>query len=125
MPERKGIVVLDLDGTICEQTSGGAGGADGYRSAKPIVEVIRRINELWTDGWTIVIYTARGMASLEWDVAAVKDSLGQLTTEWLARNRVCYDKLVFGKPPGDCYVDDKALRPDEFLRDLPIFAKDI
>lgn len=38
---------------------------------------------------------------------------------WLDRHRIPYDEIHFGKPWASrigFYVDDRAIRPDEFLR---------
>lgn len=106
----KEVFVIDLDGTICTQET-----YSTYQNAKPKKEVIKKINSLWTDGHKIVIFTARGMNTHDGQVEMVEQNLRQITTKWLDDNRVCYDELVFGKPPAYKYVDDKAMRPDEFL----------
>ena len=49
------IYVFDLDGTLCTLTSG------DYVDADPITKNIRKVNDLYNDGHTIIIYTARGM----------------------------------------------------------------
>lgn len=108
MSERK-VLVIDLDGTICEQTSGGT----AYRDAKPVDVVIDRLRVLRRAGWKIVIHTARGMRS--WIAQTPEETYGQMTRDWLLRHRVPYDELVFGKPAGDLYVDDKGASIAEFL----------
>jgi capsule biosynthesis phosphatase len=38
--------------------------------------------------------------------------------EWLDKNKVPYDEIFVGKPwceEGGFYVDDKSIRPDEFI----------
>ena len=45
---------------------------------------------------------------------AIKN-IGLDTLNWLKNNNVQYDGISFGKICGTCYVDDKALRPKEFL----------
>ena len=108
--ESKGTIVMDLDGTICTQKSTGT-----YHEAEPIMDVIRQVNALWTDGWEIVIHTARGMRTCNGHVELVEEKYRKMTEKWLADNRVCYSKLVFGKPAADYYVDDKCLHPQEFV----------
>lgn len=100
---------MDLDGTICTQMPSGQ-----YADAKPIPEVIKKVNELWAAGCDIIIFTARGMDSLKGDVNQIEHRWRGVTEKWLLDNRVCYNKLMFGKPLGDYYVDDKGMRPDEF-----------
>lgn len=101
--------VMDMDGTICTQTYNNT-----YRLAEPNLDVIKKINKLWSDGWNIVIHTARGMRTFSGDINLIELNYRKLTEEWLVENRVCYTKLVFGKPPGDIYVDDKGISINEF-----------
>lgn len=102
-------LVIDLDGTICTQQS-----SETYHLAQPIREVIWKVNKLWQEGWDVLIYTARGMNTCLGNVPEIEHRYRLMTEKWLLDNRVCYTQLKFGKPPGDVYVDDKALRPDEF-----------
>ena len=109
MSEKK-TFVIDIDGTICSQEDSGS-----YDIAAPDMEMIRKINSLYTEGHKIILYTARGMNTCEGNIGLVRERYSELTKEWLKDNRVCYDQLVFGKPPGDYYVDDKAMKLDEFI----------
>lgn len=78
-----------------------------------------RLREYRAKGFQISIYTARNMATH-------KGSLGKITAltvpvilEWLAAHDIPYDELHVGKPwaeGGGFYVDDRAIRPDEFVR---------
>lgn len=104
--------VFDLDGTICSQTAGG----DEYFSALPnplVIDCVRRLHDL---GHRIVIHTARGMATVGKGfevyadaVESVEEHYGQRTRNWLRDHGVPFDELVFGKPSGDYYVDDKGM----------------
>lgn len=114
MIEGRKTFVFDLDGTICSQTAGG----DEYASAVPnplVVDCVRKLAEL---GHEIVIYTARGMKTIssdgrrlsKYDMAKeAEDWLGPSTSRWLEDNGVPFDRLVFGKPSGDYYIDDKGM----------------
>ena len=103
--------MIDLDGTLCTQESTGA-----YQSAKPKLDMIKKVNELWTEGWEVLIFTARGMNTCNGDIDKIELNYRELTETWLKENRVCYNKLQFGKPSGDYYVDDKNLTFSDFLR---------
>lgn len=123
MNSEKKTYVFDLDGTICEVADPGTYGEkrsvadilNTILSVKPRKDVIERINRLWGEGHDIIIHTARGMRTFSGDVAAIEMTYRPSTEEWLRNNRVCYNKLIFGKPLGDMYVDDKGLRPEEFV----------
>jgi len=102
-------LVVDIDGTLCEQTLGGT----DYALAGPRKDVITAINLAYVNGWKVVLYTARGMSTLT--AAAADRAYRLMTEEWLEDHEVMYQELRFGKPPATYYVDDKAMRPDEFV----------
>lgn len=107
--------VFDLDGTICEQTSGGV---IGYFNAKPIKRMVTKVRQLYLDGHVIVINTARGMSTATSPIDA-DIKYRNLTEVWLKQNDVPYHQLTFGKPAADVYVDDKAINATEFVRQIP------
>jgi capsule biosynthesis phosphatase len=102
-------IVIDLDGTLCEQTKGG----DAYFTASPFVSIINKVNKKYKEGYNIIIFTARGMNSFNGNVRDIEDAYRLKTEKWLNDNNVLYHELKFGKPPGDFYIDDKAVRPCE------------
>jgi capsule biosynthesis phosphatase len=107
--ERKHLV-MDMDGTICEQTWNNT-----YHLAKPVQDVIDKVNDLYDAGWHVTIYTARGMRTCKGDVKEVERRYKVITEEWLLKHQVMYHRLVFGKPPGDLYVDDRGMTPSAFV----------
>jgi hypothetical protein len=91
---------FDIDGTICTDPQG------EYGKAEPHREMVAVINRLRSEGHRILIFTARGSGTgLDWK---------ELTERQLAAWGVGYDRLYFGKPPADVYVDDKAVNIAEF-----------
>ena len=102
--------IMDLDGTICETTSGG----NAYFTAHPKQDVINRMRALKSEGHSITIYTARGMNLFSNNVQRIEREYRQRTEWWLRDWQVPYDQLLFGKPAGDIYVDDKGMTPNEF-----------
>lgn len=104
-------LVIDLDGTLCDQRRFGE-----YHLAQPRQDVIDKVNALWNSGeWTITIFTARGMGTYEDDVEKIPLWLREEAERWLDDHHVCYDRLIFGKPSGDLYVDDKGCYIHDFL----------
>ena len=98
------IYCFDVDGTICDETCD-----FGYEYAQPRQEMVDAINRLYDEGHTIKIFTARGQATgIDWE---------QFTKEQLAEWGVKYHEY-HKKISGDFYVDDKAVLPDEFLRQI-------
>ncbi len=102
-------IVVDLDGTLCSQERTGS-----YHLAKPRQDVIDHVNRLWLAGHEIVIFTARGMETCAGNVELVVKNYAKMTEEWLKKHRVLYSELLFGKPAGDLYVDDKSVTPEKF-----------
>lgn len=104
-------LVFDVDDTICRN-----GRVNGYLYADPIPKVIEKLNHLHDDlGYEIVLYTARGMISCEGDLDRIKAKNEQVLIEWLKKHDVHYDELIFGKPLGDLYVDDKGISLSQFM----------
>lgn len=109
-------VVVDLDGVICKPNLSVRDVEGRYGEARPNAEIIAKLSELKRRGFYIVVHTARRMVTRQGDVSAVKAEVGKLTIAWLRKHGVPFDQLVFGKPyASSYYVDDKAMRPDEFL----------
>ena len=89
------IYCFDIDGTICTNTEG------FYESAIPFRERITYINQLYEDGHTIKMFTARGSGTgKDWR---------QLTEKQLQTWGVKYNELILGKPEADLFIDDKAI----------------
>ena len=96
------IYCFDIDGTLCTNTEG------TYEDARPIPEVIARVNALHAAGHRILLQTARGATTgIDWRAK---------TEEQLARWGGRYHGLYFGKPTADLYVDDKAVNVKEWLK---------
>lgn len=101
--------VFDLDDTISIHKN------RDFANAEPIDKTIRKIRDLKRDGWTITIYTARGQNSCKGDLKLIEERNRTQIETWLAEHDVPYDKIVFGKPLGDLYVDDKGISLEAFL----------
>ena len=103
--------VFDIDGTICTM----ANSKSTYEEAKPIVERIKTINELFNTGNIIIFHTARGMRTFKNDGKKAHDKYYSLTHSQLSDWGVKFHKLIMGKPSGDLYVDDKGVKDEEFF----------
>jgi capsule biosynthesis phosphatase len=68
-----------------------------------------------SQGFVIEIFTARRMLTHKSNVQSIEEDVGDITRQWLDKYEVPYDRLMFGKPYAQYYVDDKAMRPDEFV----------
>lgn len=105
------VFVVDLDKTICEERQDN----ESYAEVQPKVDLINVLNALHSNGAVILIDSARNMLTQQNDEAKVIKNVGLTTLQWLQDHNVEYDGFRFGKSIGSCYIDDKALRPNEFL----------
>ena len=70
-------------------------------------------------GFEIVIHTSRNMRTHENNIGKITALTVPVILDWLSRHDVPFDELHVGKPwcgMEGFYVDDRALRPDEFIR---------
>ena len=103
--------VLDIDGTICPIKKP----EELYENVVPYENVVKRIRFYHDNGAKIVLFTSRNMKTY-------KKNTGRILLDWLDKWDIPYDELIFGKPwPGfkGFYVDDRTVRPDEFLTKSP------
>ena len=78
---------------------------------------VGKLSEYRAAGFEIVIYSARNMRTYNGSVGHITAHTAPGIIEWLKRHDIPYDELHIGKPwcgDGGFYVDDKAVRPDEF-----------
>jgi capsule biosynthesis phosphatase len=99
-------IVVDLDGTICPIKKEG----QTYADLLPHDGAVERLRELRKSGHYIIIQTARNMATCDSNLGKVMKNVGHITLDWLQRYQVEYDEIFFGKPNGEIYIDDRALR---------------
>ena len=100
---------IDIDDTICFTYN------RDFANSEPNKEVIDKINKLYTNGWKIILYTARGAKSCN-TLEEREKKYRKITEQWLKKNKVLYSELVFGKMNSDYYVDDKNMSIEEFVK---------
>ena len=108
-------IVMDIDGTLCPVKKSD----QGYLDIQPYPEMVTKLNEYKDAGFYIILYTARNMRTYGGNVGRINANTSKFTLEWLDMHNIPYDEIHFGKPwqgRGGFYVDDKTIRPDEFLR---------
>lgn len=109
-------LVIDVDGTLTDVT---AGGGSDYADAPVNHEVRDRLREYHALGFEIVLHTSRNMRTHQSSLGRINAHTLPILFDWLARNDIPYDEIWVGKPwcgHDGFYVDDKAVRPDEFAR---------
>lgn len=105
-------LVIDLDLTLT------LGDTKDYQNVAPNLDVIDKLKEYHSDGFNIIIYTARNMRTYEGNVGKINANTLPIIIDWLKKYDVPYDEIITGKPwcgTEGFYVDDKAIRPDEFV----------
>jgi len=106
-------IIVDLDGTITSNSDG------GYANAKPNIALIEKLSQYKENGFLITIFSARNMRTYEGNVGKINIHTLPIITAWLERHNVPYDELLVGKPwcgYDGFYIDDRAVRPDEFVQ---------
>jgi hypothetical protein len=92
--------LVDFDQTLCNSHFNPKTGK--YDTGGPIEAVVSAVVDQYFKGNEIIIFTSR--PKKEWPVLR----------EWLDREGVPYSGIK-KKPLAKAYIDDKAMRPDEFI----------
>ena len=104
-------LVIDVDGTLT------TGESVPYAEVAPRPDVVEMLRHYRKQGFEIVLYTARNMRTHGSSLGRINARTLPVLFDWLHRHDIPYDEVWTGKPwCGDdgFYVDDKAVRPDEF-----------
>ena len=73
--------IIDIDGTIAIAPNNPDGSYD-YPNAAPIIPIINKINELYDEGHTIILFTARGVRTFKGDVIKIRNFHEPILMEW-------------------------------------------
>ena len=110
-------IIIDLDNTITIDDNNLT-----YENKCPRLDVISKLHEYKSKGYTIVINTARNMRTYDENLDKIKLLTLPIILNWLALHDVPYDDVIIGKPwcgNEGFYVDDRAIRPHEFINLSP------
>jgi CMP-N,N'-diacetyllegionaminic acid synthase len=100
MNERNKVFCFDIDGVIAKLSPN-----NNYHLAEPNTPIIDKVNKLFDNNNTIILFTARGTKTgIDWST---------VTAEQLKTWGVKYHELKFGKPAADYYVDDRLINMNE------------
>ena len=104
-------IIVDLDNTLSfKKTS--------YEDALPNLPLIDKLRVYKDKNFRIIIFTSRNMQTFKNDIKKIKENTLPRIKEWLNKYNVPFDEIIVGKPwcgENGFYIDDKAIRPDEFL----------
>lgn len=115
MDKKELRIVFDIDGTICPIKKA----EEKYEDLIPDKEMVAKMQEYKDAGATIVLNTSRNMNSYNGNIGLINAHTAKTLLSWLGKWHIPYDEIIYGKPwPGHYgfYVDDRAVRPDEFLQ---------
>jgi histidinol phosphatase-like enzyme len=97
------IICFDIDGVICNSPK------NNYYKSIPIKKNIKKINQLYEQGYIIKIFTARFMGTTLDDINKSEKLAKKITINSLKKWGVKYHSIFFGKPSYDLFVDDKSI----------------
>jgi capsule biosynthesis phosphatase len=106
--------VFDVDGTICPIKSKD----ERYEDLVPYEAVVEKMRMYHEAGAKIILFTSRNMNTYNGNIGLINKHTAKTLSEWLEKWDIPYDEILYGKPwPGHkgFYVDDRTVRPDEFL----------
>jgi capsule biosynthesis phosphatase len=115
MVREEKCIVMDLDGTLCPVRLP----RQHYDDLEPYADMLSKLREYRAQGFYIILYTSRNMRTYGGNMGLITANTAKSTMAWLDRHQIPYDEIHFGKPwasHAGFYVDDRAVRPDEFLR---------
>jgi capsule biosynthesis phosphatase len=115
MIRRERCIVMDVDGTLCLKKRPD----QSYDEVAPNPPVVERLREYRQSGFYVILATSRNMNSYDGNIGLITANTAKILMAWLDRHDIPYDELHVGKPwagRDGFYVDDRAVRPDEFMR---------
>lgn len=106
-------LVFDLDGTLTHDDPQAS-----YAERRPNAAMVEKLRAYRAEGFEIVICSSRNMRTYRGQIGKINANTLPVILDWLARHDIPYDEIHVGKPwcgTEGFYVDDKAVRPSEFL----------
>ena len=115
MISKQRSIVMDVDGTLCPIRKPD----ESYADLQPFPEMLAQLRQYREQGFYVILFSSRNMNTFDGNIGRIAAVTGKQMMEWLDRHDIPYDEIHLGKPwpgRGGFYVDDKAIRPDEFLK---------
>jgi hypothetical protein len=106
------IIAVDLDDTLCKGTMPWPKDPEKnqpkvtrfFETCSPILEAISKVNKMFDEGHTIIIWTSR------------RPDDYKTTFDWLYNNKVKFHDLILHKLRVDVYIDNQSVTMREVLR---------
>lgn len=89
-----------------------------YEDLVPYANMVEKLRYYKENGAKITLFTSRNMNSYHGNLGVINANTAKILLAWLDKWEIPYDEILYGKPwPGHkgFYVDDRTVRPDEFL----------
>ena len=105
---RKPIIAIDFDGTIVEHKYPDVG--------EPLKNAVKIINRLHAEGFTIIIWTCRGMGSESFDLMLDHLEILGIKYDYINEN-VPNVRGFFGVMPGEGWKESRKIYADIYIDD--------
>lgn len=112
------VIVCDIDGTLTHKREPD----QPYSEVALCVPMRAKLCDLKAQGYWIILYTSRNMRTHQGNLGLINKHTTPVIIDWLQRQDVPFDELHLGKPwcgHDGFYIDDRAVRPREFLQNTP------
>lgn len=96
-------ICFDIDNVLCYTFK------SNYKSSKPNLLAIKKVNDLYDRGYKIILFTARFMGRTKNNVKKTYSLGFHQTTNQLKKWKVKYHELIMGKPSYDLIIDDLSI----------------
>ena len=107
-------LIFDIDGTICPIKDKN----EAYEDVVPSKDMLEKIRHYKANGCRIVLFTSRNVNTYKGNIGQINANTLKVLFAWLDKWDIPYDEIIANKPwPGKVgfYIDDRTVRPDEFL----------
>ena len=114
MDYEKYTLIFDIDGTLCPIKEK----EQNYIDLVPNSKVVNKLKYYHENGAKIILFSSRNMNSYNGNLGLINKNTAVVLNKWLLKWDIPYDEIYFGKPwPGHYgfYIDDRSVRPDEFI----------
>jgi capsule biosynthesis phosphatase len=105
-------IVIDIDKTLT------IGDTEDYLEVLPNMSIVEKIKDYQKAGFNIILHTSRNMRTYQNNIGKINAKTLPIIFKWLEKHSIPYDEIYVGKPwcgNEGFYVDDKSIRPDEFI----------
>lgn len=118
------IIAVDIDGVLVDRSNiYEHEGINKYNHCYPIHDMIKIVNKLYDDGFTIRLLTSRGMTQFNGDYHVVYNKLYELTRKQMTSFGIKYHELFMGKPHYNILIDDHAMYSGDITDSQSVISK--